>query len=334
MYAWYRLATVCYAFLPDVDGVDPLGSVFSLSEQLKMIVQSRWFARGWTLQELIAPANVVFLSRNWHFLGTNALLADAIEKATGIVRGILLHQVALDQVGVATHMSWAARRRTTRIEDEAYSLLGIFGINMPTLYGECRHAFVRLQEEILERIYQTRCSSRGVGATLRICRPHLLPPTLLWLPPYNTERTHPSSHSPLPHLRIQQASVLSIIQPLLDGLVSRTSTLLLTRLLRLACTPAFLSYQPHTSFHNTFSRRACDLVSTTTPLSSSLSLHVNLLIWKEASYPFFVSSMTSIRTSRMRKGSRSPFAPYAMTLSILTSLSPYLPPSSNPALCL
>ena len=152
MYAWYRSATVCYVFLSDVDGIDPRGYAFSSSERLETMLRSRWFTRGWTLQELIAPTNVVFFSREWHFLGTKASLAGMIEEATGIARAVLMHQVELHQISVGTRMSWAARRQTTRVEDEAYSLFGIFGINMPTLYGEGRHAFIRLQEEILRRI--------------------------------------------------------------------------------------------------------------------------------------------------------------------------------------
>ncbi|KAL7280008.1 hypothetical protein ACG7TL_006421 [Trametes sanguinea] len=146
MYAWYARADVCYAYLHDVpDDEDPLAATSSFR-------RSRWFSRGWTLQELIAPRNVIFLSGDWTFLGTKSTLSSAIELVTGISRKVLDHSVPLDTVSVATRMSWASQRRTTRLEDEAYSLMGIFGVHMPTMYGEGRNAFLRLQEEILKRI--------------------------------------------------------------------------------------------------------------------------------------------------------------------------------------
>ncbi|TBU47153.1 heterokaryon incompatibility protein-domain-containing protein, partial [Dichomitus squalens] len=141
MFRWYRDASVCYAYLAD----DPRAENSAFRH-------SRWFRRGWTLQELIAPPVVVFLSLDWRFLGTKASLSRVVEAVTGIDRPVLLHRMRLDEVSVARRMSWAAERRTTRAEDEAYSLLGIFDVNMPTLYGEGRRAFVRLQEEIMKRI--------------------------------------------------------------------------------------------------------------------------------------------------------------------------------------
>ncbi|KAI1796879.1 HET-domain-containing protein [Ganoderma leucocontextum] len=149
MFTWYASATVCYAFLSDVKS--PRFHNERLVKRSR-IGESKWFTRGWTLQELIAPRTVIFLSRDWQFLGTKSSLSDVIEAATGISREILVQQLPLDQVSVATRMSWASKRRTTRVEDEAYSLMGIFDINMPTLYGEGRRAFIRLQEEILKRI--------------------------------------------------------------------------------------------------------------------------------------------------------------------------------------
>ncbi|KAI0325309.1 HET-domain-containing protein [Cubamyces sp. BRFM 1775] len=146
MYAWYADADVCYAYLYDVgDDGDPSAPDSSFR-------RSRWFERGWTLQELIAPARVVFLTQTWRTLGSKYMLAAVIEQVTAIQQEILTGERPLDSVSVAQRMSWAAKRKTTRIEDRAYSLLGIFGINMPTIYGEGPRAFVRLQEEILRRI--------------------------------------------------------------------------------------------------------------------------------------------------------------------------------------
>ncbi|KAI0769311.1 HET-domain-containing protein [Trametes elegans] len=146
MYQWYAQAGVCYAFLHDVDGAhDPraLGSQFR---------QSRWFRRGWTLQELIAPRELVFVSKQWRPFGTKRSLADVVEDVTGVERAVLEHRRPLSSVSVARRMAWAAQRKTTRVEDEAYALMGIFGVNIPTIYGEGRGAFYRLQEEILRHI--------------------------------------------------------------------------------------------------------------------------------------------------------------------------------------
>ncbi|PIL25316.1 hypothetical protein GSI_13205 [Ganoderma sinense ZZ0214-1] len=146
MFNWYRGAQVCYAFLVDVPSDDEVRVEYSKFRK------SRWFTRGWTLQELVAPLVVVFLSKDWQDLGTQEVLADVIQKVTSIDIEILTHKRALSDESVANRMGWAAHRETTQIEDEAYSLLGIFGITMPTLYGEGRYAFRRLQEEILRRI--------------------------------------------------------------------------------------------------------------------------------------------------------------------------------------
>lgn len=156
MYMWYMNSGICLAYLDDV-----AGSIF-----LDDCSGSVWFSRGWTLQELIAPAEVLFYDRNWSLLGTRASLGTYIEKASGIEQRILLTR-RFDDVSVAKKMSWASRRVTTRLEDEAYCLMGIFNVNMPALYGEGRKAFIRLQEEILKQtndhsIFAWGCRNRSV----------------------------------------------------------------------------------------------------------------------------------------------------------------------------
>ena len=146
MYAWYADADICFAYLFDVDDdEDPTSpnSAFRRSE---------WFERGWTLQELIAPSREIFISKTWHTLGSKHMFADVVQDITGVDRNILTHRRSLDSVCIAQRMSWASRRQTSRVEDRAYSLLGIFGINIPAIYGEGERAFIRLQEEILRRI--------------------------------------------------------------------------------------------------------------------------------------------------------------------------------------
>lgn len=143
MYAWYRDAKVCYAYLDDVESdEDPTSKDSSFR-------RSEWFRRGWTLQELIAPRNVVFLARDWIEIGSKVSLAEVVEEITKVDQAALGRTVGF-QASVAERMSWAAIRETTRPEDKAYSLMGLFGINMPILYGEGSRAFVRLQEEILK----------------------------------------------------------------------------------------------------------------------------------------------------------------------------------------
>ncbi|EIW61091.1 uncharacterized protein TRAVEDRAFT_86691, partial [Trametes versicolor FP-101664 SS1] len=147
MFELYRLADVCYVYLVDVPDSkeDP-------EHHTSMFQHSRWHGRGWTLQELLAPKEVVFLTASWTFLGTKCSLVHALTLATNIDSNILLGRAPLSSASVARGMSWAASRETTRIEDEAYSLLGIFGVHMSPIYGEGRNAFLRLQEEIIKTI--------------------------------------------------------------------------------------------------------------------------------------------------------------------------------------
>lgn len=139
MYYWYQQAEVCYVYLVDV----PSGSDDAA------FAGSKWFTRGWTLQELIAPSNMIFLSSDWQEIGTKWDLRELISRITGIPVNILLG----DDPGLASiaqRMSWAANRVTKKVEDRAYSLMGLFGVNMPLLYGERERASLRLQEEIMK----------------------------------------------------------------------------------------------------------------------------------------------------------------------------------------
>ncbi|KAI1749132.1 HET-domain-containing protein [Xylaria castorea] len=150
MYAWYRDSVVCYAYLADVDAgvqvwVGPSGSVDPVPFE-----KSRWFTRGWTLQELLAPKKVVFFDRMWKGLGDRKDLADRISKITRIHIGALYDRNTVPDYSTAQRMSWAADRQTSRQEDISYCLLGIFDVNMPLLYGEGHKAFVRLQQKIIK----------------------------------------------------------------------------------------------------------------------------------------------------------------------------------------
>ena len=142
MYRWYQNAAVCYVYLFDVDTVTSVPSTFTTSA---------WFTRGWTLQELIAPLNVEFYEAGWHKIGTKETLKCAISSATGIDVKVLERGADPKAFSIAQRMSWASGRTTKKLEDIAYSLLGLFGVNMPLLYGEGERAFIRLQEEVMKQ---------------------------------------------------------------------------------------------------------------------------------------------------------------------------------------
>ena len=141
MFRWYKESTECLVYLADVTK--------SNNDDESWITQfraSRWFERGWTLQELIAPSTVIFYDCNWTRLGTRDELHSIISEISAIPRVILTDGVAvLPMLCVAQKMALAARRQTTAPEDASYCLLGLFDVNMPLVYGEgSERAFRRL----------------------------------------------------------------------------------------------------------------------------------------------------------------------------------------------
>lgn len=191
MFKWYRGARVCITYLSDVrrSGVssDPPGyetvtepsaseGHFSSEKQAQdRIFQrfdrdepSEWFYRGWTLQELLAPRDMDFYDADWRFIGTKASLAAQICHITGIEADYLTGARHFRKACIATKMSWAAGRTTTRVEDIAYSLFGLFNITMTPQYGEGPRAFMRLQQELLsttedESLFAWRMPSPSAG---------------------------------------------------------------------------------------------------------------------------------------------------------------------------
>ncbi len=188
MYRWYKESSVCYAYLEDVNmarlygenhGQDSDGMGIDIKtgwaeclakaagpdermEQLKKAIRSsRWFTRGWTLQELIAPCVVKFYDTEWCLLGMKhnedpdtgdpESFVHLVHDITNVPGLVLRDQKRLPSYSVAQRMSWAANRQTTRAEDRAYCLMGLFDIHMPMLYGEGDAAFGRLREEIMKR---------------------------------------------------------------------------------------------------------------------------------------------------------------------------------------
>ncbi|ETS81435.1 hypothetical protein PFICI_06437 [Pestalotiopsis fici W106-1] len=163
MYQWYQNAMVCYAYLSDVDSLPALETCLESMASVRAgnarppnaLNPCRWFHRSWTLQELIAPRSVCFYGAHWSYLATKAELGTRLAQATGIYYGVLTHELPVMEVSACEKMRWAAGRQATRAEDVSYSLLGLFDINMPLLYGEGSKAFYRLQEYILAGGEQT-----------------------------------------------------------------------------------------------------------------------------------------------------------------------------------
>lgn len=158
MYKWYMESEVCYVYLADVspgDCCDQSDSEFR---------RSRWFTRGWTLQELLAPKYHLFFNREWKAIYHLVVKPDELSTppqcprirsmllgdVTGIPRDALMQFPRMTNYCAAAVLAWASNRTTSRIEDSAYSLLGLLDVNLPLLYGEGSKAFRRLQEEILK----------------------------------------------------------------------------------------------------------------------------------------------------------------------------------------
>lgn len=137
----------------DVLCVSPRFSVEARSKDTcrRMFQRSVWFQRGWTLQELLVPSQVIFCDQDWTVYGWKIQLARQIKSATGIAEAFLSGSHKPQEASVVMGMSWVSRRTTTKSEDMAYCLLGLFDVNMPLPYGEGHRAFMRLQEWIIKK---------------------------------------------------------------------------------------------------------------------------------------------------------------------------------------
>ncbi|KAF2633271.1 kinesin light chain 1 [Macroventuria anomochaeta] len=152
MFRWYQRASKCYVYLSDVPVPDEINDAeaFPIVWQ-EAFRRSRWFTRGWTLQELLAPASVEFFCKQGKRLGSRVSLEREIHEITKIPITALRGQ-SLTGFSVEDRMSWAARRTTTLKEDKVYCLLGIFGVFLSLIYGEGEaYATLRLREEIQKR---------------------------------------------------------------------------------------------------------------------------------------------------------------------------------------
>ena len=185
MWSYYSGALECHAYFDDVAHSEefskrlllrevqpgnmveePMSEIMRVDEELMVWIKSRWFTRGWTLQELLASSVVLFMTSDWAVLGRKCVswansrcpshvyrnfvsITDILQTLTGIERQFFDDPSKIRQASIAKRMSWASERSTTRIEDEAYCLLGILNVNLPLLYGEGTRAFRRLQAALL-----------------------------------------------------------------------------------------------------------------------------------------------------------------------------------------
>jgi hypothetical protein len=185
IFRWYNQAAECYALLSDVaspvDGEEHSDLQFELS---------RWFTRGWTLPELLAPRTVTFVDRSWKIIGYKVAtqgyygaldittqqslnLNEKIEAITGIPRRFLEGE-SLSNASIDEKINWVSHRRTARLEDMAYCLLGILGLSMDLRYGEGSRVFIRLRDEIIrwenDDLPDTISSGREAIEILRLPR--------------------------------------------------------------------------------------------------------------------------------------------------------------------
>lgn len=221
MFKWYKSAEICYVYLVDVPEDD---EPYTASSAFR---KSRWFKRGWTLQELIAPPRIAFFSNSWtvlfRFIKSGIMLGESARRTstqqctgienllaeiTTIPADIFISQNRYKATPKGARLSWASSRRTTRDEDLAYCLLGLVEVNMPLLYGEGMRSFVRLQEEILKTSNDLSILAWGYGVSLhemetivRVDEGHILAPSPSLFRGFDQYKwdtniwTPPSSHS-------------------------------------------------------------------------------------------------------------------------------------------
>jgi hypothetical protein len=169
MFRWYQNAVKCYVYLSDVS-TKKQKAIDSFTEYTWELAfrSSKWFTRGWTLQELLAPRSVEFFSQHGKRLGDKGTLKRHIKEITGIPISAL-KGAPLSQISIEERLSWAENRQTTRPEDKAYSLLGIFGIHLLPIYGEGKErAFKRLKEELQKSLTSEHMINRFIFSYLLI----------------------------------------------------------------------------------------------------------------------------------------------------------------------
>jgi hypothetical protein len=165
MFKWYQNAKRCYVYLSDAaismeNGTEHVNGMTDFDH-------CRWFKRGWTLQELLAPRIVEFYDQDGRRLGDRKTLENEIHEITKIPREAIRGR-PLDSFTVEERLSWMQGRETKVAEDEAYCLLGIFGVSMPLVYGEdVDEAMSRLRGAIADSLHRRQQSATGVRMVTR-----------------------------------------------------------------------------------------------------------------------------------------------------------------------
>lgn len=118
------------------------------------------------MQELIAPQRLEFYNESWEKIAEKTAVAKELAVITGIDAFVLDGSGPLQQVSVGRCLSWAANRETTRKEDVAYCLFGLFDVYMPLMYGEGGRAFFDYRN-IFFNILMITLSSPGEPQLLR-----------------------------------------------------------------------------------------------------------------------------------------------------------------------
>ncbi|KAJ3541503.1 hypothetical protein NM208_g4581 [Fusarium decemcellulare] len=172
MFKWYSEAVVCLTYLADVRQSARPAAGSQIFQSFETGEMSKWFTRGWTLQELLAPRDLLFYDTDWNFLGSKRELAASIEQITGIAAQYLTGEKDFRGACIAAKMSWLAHRETTREEDMAYSMFGIFNLHLPIQYGEGKVAFLRLQDALIskndESLFAWKMPPEGPGPAYQI----------------------------------------------------------------------------------------------------------------------------------------------------------------------
>lgn len=146
MFKWYELAEVCFAYLSDVTW-----SFMDFPKSKEQFINSAWFTRGWTLQELLAPKMMVFFDTSWHLIDTREGLSREIQEASGIESEYVNDFKSNSQsISIAKKMSWVSKRKVKKEEDMAYCLFGILDVRIDVREGEGKRAFLRLQETLIQ----------------------------------------------------------------------------------------------------------------------------------------------------------------------------------------
>lgn len=165
MFKWYQDAEVCYVLLSDLevhlhpveqseDETEDSNDTHSMSDnETKEFQRSRYFTRGWTLQEMLAARTVLFFAADGTHLGDLRRLAEIVSDATGIDVALLSGVKSLDDFTIPQKISWASNRKTTKVEDRTYSLLGLLNVSLDLRYGDGEQEFIRLQKEVLKQAH-------------------------------------------------------------------------------------------------------------------------------------------------------------------------------------